>query len=292
MIMSVGLAGVLPAAVRDQEDDIDERDDIEAQPYLWSDLVARRNALALRREDLVPVLRIDEQKYRAREAGDLPVGPYLVEELIAMEEFVADERAKLLAAAPAAGPVVLQAVVDQEEFAAAYLDAHTLRDNVAYPLTLQHVAAGLAAGELSRQDRDVEVHRGGRRADLTVRRLAVGVEKNETAALLGVEKKHYYTAERGAKPPSAGLLAELQAVDDFITATSGQLKVVDADGVSAVLMLDDQRQFERIYPLARTLRDGAPYPIRVHRVAAARRAEELEAAGRSARIVVADQSDR
>ena len=38
MIMNVGLVGVLP---RDQEDDIDE------QPYLWSDLLARRNALAL-----------------------------------------------------------------------------------------------------------------------------------------------------------------------------------------------------------------------------------------------------
>ena len=91
--MIVGLAGVLPAAVRDQEDDID------AQPYLWSDLLARRNALALRREDLAPVLRVDEQKYRARETGSLPVGPYLAEELIAMEEFVADTAAALVAAA-------------------------------------------------------------------------------------------------------------------------------------------------------------------------------------------------
>jgi hypothetical protein len=175
---------------------------------------------------------------------------------------------------------VLQAVVDQDEFAGAYPDAKTLRDGVGYPLTLQHVAVGRAAAELSRQDRDVEVHRGGRRADLTVRRLAVGLEKNETAALLGVEKKHYYTAERGAKPPPAGLLAELQAVDDFIAATAGQLDVTDVDGVSAVLMFDDQRQFEQAYPLGRTLRDGVPYPIRVHRVAAARRAQTLEAAGR------------
>ena len=94
MIVSVGLAGVLPAAVRDQEDDIDE------QPYLWSDLLARRNALSLQVEDLVPVLRVDLRKYRSRETGALEVGPDLVDELIAMEEFVA-EADKLLAAAPA-----------------------------------------------------------------------------------------------------------------------------------------------------------------------------------------------
>ena len=278
--MSVGPAGVFPAMVGDWEDDIDE------QPYLWSDLLARRNALALRREDVVPVLRVDEHKYRAREAGDLPVGPYLVEELIAMEEFVAGETAKLLAAPPDTGTVRLQAVVDQDAFNAVYPDARTLRDEVAYPLTLQHVAVGRAAGALGRQDRDVEVRRGDRRADLTVRRLAAGLEKNETAALLGVEKKHYYTAERGAKPPSAGLLAELQAVDDFITTTAAQLEVVEGDGISVVLMLDDQREFEQAYPQARTLRDGVPYPIRVHRVAAARRAQQLEAAGQPARIAV------
>jgi hypothetical protein len=280
--MSAGLAGVLPAAVRDQEGDIDEL------PYLWSDLLARRNALALRREDLVPVLKVDEWKYSAREEGALQVGPYLVEELIAMEEFVVDMAAAVIAAAPSAGTVVLQAVVDQAEFGAAYPDARTLRDDVGYPVVLQHVAVGRAAGELSRQDRDVEVHRGGRRADLIVRRLAAGLLKNETAALLGVEKKHYYTAERGAKAPPAGLLAELQAVDDFIAATAGQLNVAEVDGVSVVFMLDDQREFERAYPLARTLRDGVPYPIRVHRVAAARRAQNLEAAGQQARIAVAD----
>ena len=45
----------------------------------------------------------------------------------------------------------------------------------------------------------------------------------------------------------------------------------------------------RIYPRARTKRDGVVYPRRVHRVAAARRAHELEAAGGSARIAVADR---
>ena len=59
-------------------------------------------------------------------------------------------------------------------------------------------------------------------------------------------------------------------------------------GVPVVMLLDDQEQFETVYPKARTLRDGAPYPIRVHRVAAARRAQQLAAgaAGQS-RIAVA-----
>ena len=52
------------------------------------------------------------------------------------------------------------------------------------------MAVGRAAAELSRRDRDVEVHSGGRRTNVTVRRLAAGLEKNETAALLGVEKQH------------------------------------------------------------------------------------------------------
>ena len=85
MIMSVGLADALSAGARDQEDDIDE------PPYLWSDLLARRNALSLRVEDLVPVLCVDLRKYRSRETRALEVGPDLVDELIAMEEFVADE---------------------------------------------------------------------------------------------------------------------------------------------------------------------------------------------------------
>lgn len=280
----MALAGPVFAVACDLEDDINE------PPYLWSDLLARRNALGLRREDLIPVLRVDESKYRDREDGALLVGPYLVEELIAMEEFVAALAAEMVAEAPASNVVRLPALADQDEFAAAYPDACTLRDKFAYPLTLQHVACGRAAAELSRQDRDVEVHRGDRRADLTVRRLAAGLEKNETAALLGVEKKHYYTWERGTKPPAAGLLTELQAVDDFIAASAaGQLKVIEeVDDVAIVVMLDDQRQFEAAYPQARMVRDQKPYPIRVHRVAAAHRAHQLEAAGKSARIAVVD----
>ena len=283
MIMSVGLAGGLPAGVHDQEDDIDE------QPYLWSDLLARRNALSLRVEDLVPVLRVDLRKYRSRETGALEVGPDLVDELIAMEEFVAGEADKLLAAAPAAGTVTLQAAVDQAEFEDAYPDARTLRDLVPYPMSLQHVAVGRAAAELSRRGRDVEVHRGDRRGDLTVRRLAAGLLKDETARLLGIDEKRYAKFERSTTAPPAGLVAELQAVDDFITTTAAQLDVTDVDGVSVVVMIDDQAEFERAYPQARTDRDGVVYPRRVHRVAAARRAHKLEAAGGSARIAVADR---
>lgn len=120
-----------------------------------------------------------------------------------------------------------------------------------------------------------------------MRRLAAGLLKNETLALLGVDKKHYDKWERGQTAPPAGLLAELQAVDDFINTTAAQLDVTDAGGVSVVIILDDQRQFEQAYPQARTLRDGVPYPTRVHRVAAARRARELAAAGGQSRIAVA-----
>ena len=283
MIMTVGLAGVLPAAVRDQEDDIDE------QPYLWSDLLARRNALSLQVEDLVPVLRVDLRKYRSRETGALEVGPDLVDELIAMEEFVASEANKLLDAAPAEGTVVLQAVVDQGEFETAYPDARTLRDLVPYPMSLQHVAVGRAAAELTRRGRDVDVHRGDRRADLTVRRRAAGLLKDETARLLGLDEKKYAKFERSTTAPPAGLVTELQAVEDFITTSADHLEVTEAAGVSVVMMIDDQDSFERAYPQARTQRDGVVYPRRVHRVAAARRAHTLEAAGGSVRIAVAER---
>lgn len=281
--MSVGLADPLPAAVYDQEDDIDE------PPYLWSDLLARRNALSLRVEDLVPVLRVDLRKYRSRETGALEVSAELVEELIAMEQFVAGEAERMLDEAPADGPVRLEAAVDQVAFEDAFPDARTVRDLVPYPVSLQHVAVGRAAAELSRRGRDVEVHRGDQRGDLTTRRLAAGLLKEETARLLGVDVKRYAKFERSAAAPPAGLVAELQAVDDFISTSAGQLDVTDVEGVSVVIMIDDQAAFESAYPQARTQRDGLVYPRRVHRVAAARRAHQLEAAGGSARIAVADK---
>ena len=280
--MSVGLAGGLSVAVHDREDD-----EIDEQPYLWSDLLARRNALSLQVEDLVPVLRVDLRKYRSRETGALEVGPDLVDELITMAAFVAGEADKLLTEVPASGTVVLQAVVDQGDFETAYPDARTVRDLVPYPMSLQHVAVGRVAAELSRRGRDVEVHRGDRRGDLTVRRLAAGLLKDETARLLGLDEKKYAKFERSTTAPPAGLVAELQAIDDFITTSAGQLDVTEVAGVSVVVMIDDQAEFERAYPQARTQRDGVVYPRRVHRVAAARRAHTLEAAGASVRIAVA-----
>ncbi|WP_293003222.1 hypothetical protein [Mycobacterium sp.] len=276
--MSVALAELLLAG--DLEDTINE------QPYLWSDLLARRNALGLQVEDLVTVLRVDLRKYRSRETGALDVGFDLVDELIAMEHFVSSETERLMLAAPPAGTIILHAVVDQTEFESSYPSARTTRDLVPYPLSLQHVAVGRAAAALTRQGRDVEVHRGDRRADLTTRRLAVGLLKDETARLLGLDGKKYAKFERSTAAPPAGLLAELQAVDDFIDANAAVLEVADLDAASVVLVVDDQSDFVRAYPQARTLRDGTPYPRRVHRVAAARRARMIEASGSSARIAV------
>lgn len=276
--MSVAVAELMPA--------LDMEDIINEQPYRWSDLLARRDALGLQVEELVPVLRVDLQKYRSRETGALDVGPWVVDELIAMEEFVAGEAERLMTAAPPAGTVVLHAALDQAGFEEAHPGARTERDFVPYPLTLQHVAVGRAAAALSRQGRDVEVHRGERRADLSARRLATGLRKAETSRLLGIDEKKYAKFERSAGPPPAGLLAELQAVDDFINTNAGALKVTEVDGVSFVWMIDDQTEFTRAYPQARTLRDGTEYPRRVHRVAAARRAQAIEAVGGTARITV------
>jgi hypothetical protein len=205
-----------------------------------------------------------------------------------MEEFVAGEADRLVAAAPADGTVMLYAAADQAGFENAYPGARTKRDLVPYPMSLQHVAVGRAAAALSRQGRDLEVHRGDRRADLTVRRLAAGLLKDETARLLGIEGKKYAKFERSTGAPPAGLVAELQAIDDFIDASAATLEVTDIDGVKVVLMIDDEAAFIRAYPQARTLKDGSAYPRRVHRVAAARRARMLEAAGGSTRIAVAD----
>lgn len=260
--------------------------------YLWSDLLARRNALALTVEDVAPVLNLWRDKLREAEAGDREVMTTLVKEFIAMERFVANQTDALLAAAPAEGLVTLYAVVDQSEFEAKHPDARTLRDNVAYPMSLQHVAVGRATAELSRRGRNVEVHRGERRADLLVRRLAAGLLKMETANLLGSNITHYGRMERGRGAPPPGVVAELQSINDFIAEVANQLEVVDeGDAVSFVMMIDDQAEYERLYPQAKTKRDGNPYPRRVVRVAAALRAHKLERLGRCVYIAAADDTD-
>ncbi|WP_074342449.1 hypothetical protein [Mycobacteroides abscessus] len=262
----------------------------EQPPFLWSDLLAHRTALALLQHELHDVLRIGGTKYWERERGARPVGTELVGELLAMEALVGSiTEEAVAAAAAAAGASVLTALMDQSAFDAAYPNARTQRDAVVYPVSLQHVAIGRAAAELSRGGFAVEVYRGRRRADLMTRRLAVGLRKrNDAAELLGVDAKKYHAWEIEKNPP-AGLLAELQAIDDFIEDAAAHLEVKSVAGVEVVPMLDEQSQFERMYPRARTLRGETAYPVLVHRVAAARRAQAIAAAGGTPRIgVVAD----
>ena len=159
-------------------------------------------------------------------------------------------------------------------------------------MSLHHVAVGRATAELGRQGREVEVHRGERRAELTVLRLAAGLLKDETARLLGVSPQHYSRFERSINAPPPGRRAELQAINDFIAASAAQLKVTKDNGASIVMMIDDQAEFERTYPQAKTQRDGTLYPRRVHRVAAALRAHMIERDGNSARIAVPDNTRR
>lgn len=284
----------------------------EESTYLWSDLLARRTALGLHPEVLAEVLDVDLAKYWSREAGNRGwVGGSLVEELIAMETFVdqlvgmfVEADADQAAADDDDEPIVLYAVGGQAEFEKAHPGAATIRDKIAYPFTLQHVAVGRAAAELTRRGHRVEVYRtagsdgrSDRRADLMVRRVAVGLTKNGAGVLLGLAKKKYYDWENGTKkaPASLGggtlvpssLLEELQEIDDFIADSAARLKVAGlADaGITMVGMLDSEEEFQKAYPDAKTLRDGIAYPLSVHRVAAARRAQQLQAGGASVRIV-------
>lgn len=250
------------------------------------DLRARRVALGLERETLAATLNFDRHRLWTCEDNLKNPGLYLLGELEEMEDFVAEETERMIEAATGEGTVVLTAVIDQDTFAAAYPEAKTLRDGVAYPLTLQHVAVGRAAGELARRGRTVEVYRGERRADLLVRRLAVGLITQKLAyELLGLQEKKYFLQEQGKSAPPAGLLKELQTIDDFIAAAASDLTVINIAGESFVQVVDDQHQFQQAYPQARTLRDAAPYPLAVLHVAAARRAMELAVQGGSSRIV-------
>lgn len=276
----------------------------DGREYLWSDLLARRLALGLQVEESARAMKVSYEDYDEVEDGEKPPDPQMVESITAMERFVAQETDLAVAAAEGTGDKAVQfiALADQDAFNQMYPHARTPW-GTPYPFTLQHVAIGRAAGELSRRGIDLEVYggqHGDRRVDLAVRRQAVGLLKTMAGELLGIPHKRYYKWEAGIKwapgragDPAgssvpAGLIAEMQALDDFIVITAAELPVETVDGVSVVYMLDDRADFEQLYPEARTLRDRIPYPLRIHRVAAARRASSLASAGHDVRIAVED----
>lgn len=254
--------------------------------YSGADLAAARNAVGLSIHELTSVLRVDGENYKAREADTKDVQAHLVAELTAMNAFVTGLADQLAAAVPAAGVVVLEAVPDQASFESVFPLAKTRRDGVPYPVGLQHNAVGRVACELQRQGRTVEVHRGSRRADLLVRRRAVGLSGKEAARLFGLNEKTYLEGEQGKKPLSR-VLAELQAVEDFIVAEAADVRVVDVGNIKAVLTGGgDAGTQNRRAAAAVTLRDQKPYPASVHYAAAGRAAEELRNAGHDVRVAV------
>ncbi|TKV35398.1 hypothetical protein [Mycobacteroides abscessus] len=263
--------------------------------YRSCDLLAYRDALALRREELADLLRVAVDKQGKRERGNSDVGLDLAAEMQAIENLVENIAGAAVTAALTDQPtpvenesVKLTVAADQDEFAALYPGARTLQDGLVYPVSLQHVAIGRAAADLTRRGHQVEVYRADRRVDLMVRRASAGLFKNETVDLLRVDKKHYYRWELGQRPPPANALAELQAVNDFIAATASRLEVHAYGDVEVLQTYDDrdQHRFEADYPHARTLVGTAAYPARMHRVAAARRAHEMIGAGRPVRIAM------
>lgn len=271
-------------------DAVGMRHDRGVAPYLWSDLIARRNALGLQLDDVAELLGVDWDRYVRRENGNKKINaPSLVNELTEMEAFVTEATDAMIASAQDSDgeQIVLQAFTDQAAFSNSYPEERTLGSRNPYPVLLHDVAVGRAAAALTRVGHDVAVLRGERRADLAVRRLAVGLTKNEAGPFLGIREKKYYPIENGAKPPAAGLIAEFQAVDDFIARLVDEtdVAVAEVDGVTVVAMFDDEADFIEQYPNAQTLRDGRQYPLRVCQVAAGRLAGSLDAAGEEVRIV-------
>lgn len=298
--MSVGLAEVLPA-VMFEEAAIAEH----SVEYLWSDLKARRNALSLWPEDLAPVLGVDIARVLVCEHDDVdqvhwrygrelpamrayiaghPGDPHevpaeFIDELVAMEAFVATEAQRLITAEAADGnTVTLDAVVDQGAFMDRYPGAHTLAGNP-YPVVLHYVAVGRAAAELRRRGRDVAVYRGERRFDLAAARAALGLGKAQTALLLGTHEKTYFKNERGVDPPPPFPMRALQRMDDFVAGLVGELEITNEDGATVIWVSDDQAAFEKAHPDAVVERSGNPYQVQTVWIAAARRAGALQAAG-------------
>ena len=273
------------------------RDDL-GSAYQPCDFLAYREALAIRLDDFAELLGIGVNKQQRRERGARDAGMHLAGEVLAMEAFVEDVATKEVNAITATTdpggdkPVVLEVTADPDEFPRLYPAAVTRQDNAPYPASLEHVAVGRAAAELGRRGYTVEVYRGDRRADLMVLRAAAGLFKNETVNLLQVHKGHYYRWELDRRPPPAAALAELQAVNDFIADTAAGLEIIAVEDSSVMLTYADaeQRRFEADYPRARTLTGGSAYPVRLHRIAAARRARIEAVAGHPVRIAQPKQS--
>lgn len=156
------------------------------QRFSWADLLARRETLGISAEQLAEILGVDRKMLAERETGARTVGDRLIAELDAMEQFVTTQTSAMLSdSSPDAEVVVLELVEDQEGFERLFPTAVSLRERVPYPSTLHCVAAGRAAAELGRRGRSVKIHRGGKSADLMARRLAAGMGKTATAAVLG-----------------------------------------------------------------------------------------------------------
>jgi hypothetical protein len=254
--------------------------------YSGADLAAARHAVGLSIHELTSVLRVDADNYKAREIDTKDVQAHLVGELIAMSTFVAGLVDQLTAQAPTEGTVLLEAVTDQASFESAYPMAKTRRDGVPYPMGLHHNAVGRVASALQRTGRTVEVRRGDRRAELLVRRRAVGLGGKEAARLFGLNEKTYLEGEQGKKPLSR-VLAELEAVENFITAEAADMRIIDVGSIKAVLMAPaDAGARASLAETAVTLRDREPYPVGVHYAAAGRAAQELRNAGHDVRVVM------
>lgn len=259
------------------------------QRFSWTDLLSRREALGLNVEQLTDILGVDRKMLTERETGARTVGERVIAELESMEQFVTAVTSAMLADSPSDVETgVLELMEDQAEFERTFPAAVSLREKRPYPVTLHYVAAGRAAADLGRRGQTVRIQRGDKNADLMARRLAAGMGKTATAAVLGIDKKHYYSRWEGGKIPAAGVVAEMQAIDDFITAVAAKLEVRrNSAGIILLGMLDDQHEFEKQFPRARSVRDGNPYPVVVHRVAVGRRTRELNAAGELVRITMA-----
>lgn len=252
-------------------------------PYLWSDLVARRSSLGLTREEVASTLGVDLSRYRSRETGAQAVGHHLMDELIAMEAFVASITQAHITTGREAPRITVSA--DQAAFEGRYPRARTGWKDTPYPVTLEYTAAGRAAAALRREGIATDIHRAGRAADVLCRRLATGLVRPNAVELMRISKKHYQEIERGTRHNPRAVVEELQNLDDFLTTAAEALEPLSPGPPVVLPLIDDQQEFEARYPEAH-LADGAPWPSRVSRVIALRAASRYATPDHPARTHV------